>query len=182
MKIDASKGYLHNEEEAVKIALEKEIMIRKFYLDSSVKITNDMAKKAFIFLADEELKHEEAIMKFNESVLKGKKTDMKPRDEEEALRRLKEFFGNSLDRMNQKIQGTKDELELYDLAKERELASYNFYKESAEEATHPNVKHLFTFLKGEEDRHYHLLTNIISYLRSPEHYFMDDEQWNFEGA
>lgn len=62
-----------------------------------------------------------------------------------------------------------------------ELKGYNFYKKSAEEAKHPNVKALFEFLIKEEDAHYHLLSNALSYFKNPGSYFQSEEEWFFEG-
>ncbi|MBN2142724.1 ferritin family protein [Candidatus Woesearchaeota archaeon] len=173
------KAYLHNEEEAVKMAIEKEIAVQKFYRENAEKMKMPLAKKAFEFLASQEKKHEEAIKKFNSDVLKGNNPDVSIRTMN--TEKMKEFLGQNLENVREKFTASKDEIRIYELAKDRELTAYNFYKQSASEATHENVRHLFTFLTHEEDGHYHLLANMISYFSNPEGYFQDQEDWFFEG-
>jgi rubrerythrin len=178
--MDHSKAYLHSEEEAVKMAIEKEIAVQKFYRENAERMAGGLTKKTFIYLAEQERKHEETIKKFNEQILRGKNPDVSLKTI--TIEKMKQFLGENMEAVREKMLATKDELRVYDMAKERELQAFKFYKEAAGEASHESVKRLFTFLMHEEDGHYHLLANVISYLKNPENYFMDNEGWNFEGA
>ena len=75
--------YLEDELKALKLAIEMELKIRKFYISHAKKMKNDIAKKTFIFLANEELKHIDAIKAFNKAVHKGKETIIEDETKEE---------------------------------------------------------------------------------------------------
>ncbi|MBN1792585.1 ferritin family protein [Candidatus Woesearchaeota archaeon] len=175
-------AYLHNKEEAIKLALQNEIKVRKFYLDHAEKMKGDLAKKTFIFLADEELKHEETIREFVKNLKNGANPDLDPGPANSSVDKNKEFFGMSVGKASDKVVASQEELDAYEMAAEIELKGYKFYEKSASEATHENIKHLFTFLTKEENAHYHLITNTANYLKNPETFIQDQEDWFFEGG
>jgi len=175
------KGYLENEMKAIKLATENEIKIRNFYLEHAKEMVDELAKKTFIFLADEELKHIDEINEFMKSIHEGEVPEMDSGTEDEAIERSKDFFSTSVQEYALKAKASKKELQVYELGLEMELKGYNFYKKSAADAKHPNVKSLFEFLVKEEDAHYHLLSNALQYFKNPENYFQSEEDWMFEG-
>lgn len=175
------KGYLENEMKAIRLATENEVKVRNFYLEHAKDMDDELAKKTFMFLADEELKHIDAINEFMKSIHDGEVPEIDGGTEDEAIGRSKEFFSTSIQEYALKAKASRKELQVYELGLEMELKGYNFYKKSASEAKHPNVKALFEFLVKEEDAHYHLLSNAFQYLKNPENYFQDEEDWMFEG-
>ena len=160
------KDYLKDELKAIKLATENEIRIRNFYLEHAKDMNDELAKKTFIFLANEELKHIEAINEFTKSIKEHETPKVDGESDDEAI----------------KAKATKKEISVYELGLEMELKGYNFYKKASEDAIHPNVKTLFAFLTKEENSHYLLLSNALNYFKSPEEYFQSEEDWNFEGA
>jgi len=178
----SESDYLVNELKAMKLAIENEHKVRDFYLEHAKELSDELAKKTFIFLADEELKHIDAITEFMKSIHEGNVPEIEGGPEDEAIGRTKEFFSLSIKEYALKAKATKKDISVYELGLEMELKGYNFYKKSAEEATHPNVKALFEFLVKEEDSHYHLLQNALDYFKDPESYFQSEESWLFEGG
>lgn len=177
----SESDYLRDELKAVKLAIENEHKVRAFYLEHANELTDELAKKTFIFLADEELKHVEAITEFMKSIREGGVPEVEGGTEDEAIERSKEFFSLSVKEYAMKAKATKKEISVYELGLEMELKGYNFYKEVAEKADHKNVRALFEFLMKEEDAHYHLIQNALSYFNNPDEYFQSEEGWFFEG-
>jgi rubrerythrin len=175
------EDYLKDELLALKLAIEFEKKIRTFYLGHAEKLKRELAKKTFVFLADEELKHIEAIKAFNKSIHDGEEPMIDSGTEDEAINRAKEFFAKSMEEQAEKTRASASELKVYELGLEMEQNGYNFYKENSEKAEHPNVKKLFDFLVKEENGHYALLSNAINYFKHPAEYFQDKESWFFEG-
>jgi len=173
--------YLKDELKALKLAIGNEKKIRGFYLKHSEKLKSPLAKKTFIFLSDEELKHIDAINDFNKSIHDGEEPDIEPGPEDEAVNRVKEFFSKSIEEKAEQLKPTDSELKIYELGLEMEQKGYKFYKGAAEKAEHPNVRKLFEFLTNEENSHYALLSNAINYLKNPESFFQSQESWFFEG-
>jgi len=176
------QDYLKDELKALKMAIDYEKKIRSFYLKHSEKIKNNLAKKTFVFLADEELKHIDAIKAFNKSIHDGEEPMIDSGTEDEAINRVKEFFSKGMEEAAKKARASENELKIYELGLQMEQNGYDFYKQASEKAEHPNVKNLFEFLLKEENGHYALLSNAISYFKNPDEYFESQEGWFFEGG
>jgi len=173
--------YLKDEIKALKLAIQNENKIRNFYLKNCEKMKSEIAKKTFIFLADEELKHIDAINAFNKSIHDGDEPIIESGPEDEAVNSVKEFFSGTAKTAVKKAVASQSELKAYEAGLTMELKGYDFYKQAAEKAEHPNVKKLFEFLMKEENSHYALISNALNYLKSPDEYFQGEESWFFEG-
>jgi rubrerythrin len=173
--------YLKSEIKALKMAVDYEKKIRAFYLKHASKMKNPLAKKTFVFLADEELKHIDAINSFSKSIHDGEEPMIDSGTEDEAVNRVKEFFSQRIEQIAKKASASENELKVYELGLGMEQTGYNFYKQSIAKAEHPNIKKLFEFLVKEENGHYALLSNAIAYLKNPEEFFQSEESWFFEG-
>jgi len=177
----SESDYLKDELKALKLAIDNEKMIRSFYLKHAAKMRHELAKKTFIFLADEELKHIDAINAFSKSIHDGEEPMVGSGTEDEAVNEVKEFFSDTVKAMVEKAVASENDIKAYEAGLELELKGYNFYKQTANKAEHPNVKKLFEFLAKEENSHYALISNAISYFKNPEEYFQNKESWFFEG-
>ncbi|HJX05360.1 MAG TPA: ferritin family protein [Candidatus Nanoarchaeia archaeon] len=175
------RDYLKDELKALKLAVENEKKVRGFYLKSAAKMKNELAKKTFIFLADEELKHIDAINAFNKSIHEGEEPVIDSGTEDEAINDVKEFFSDAVKNAVEKAIAGQSDLESYEAGLTLEQKGYDFYKKNAAKAEHLNVKKLFEFLMKEENSHYALISNAINYFKKPEEYFQDEESWFFEG-
>jgi len=174
--------YLKSEINSLKLAIDNEKTVRAFYLQNAAKMKHEIAKKTFLFLADEELKHIDAINSFNKSIHDGEEPDIDSGPEDEAINAIKEFFSDTVKVAVEKAVASESELKAYEAGLVMEQKGYDFYKQAAEKAEHPNVKKLFEFLTKEENSHYALISNAISYFKSPMEYFQDQESWFFEGG
>jgi rubrerythrin len=173
--------YFKDELNALKLAIDNEKTIRTFYLKNAGKMKHEVAKKTFIFLADEELKHIDAINSFNKSIHDGDEPIIDSGTEDEAVNAVKEFFSDTVKAAVEKAVASQSDLKAYEAGLTLEQKGYEFYKQCAEKAEHPNVKKLFEFLTKEENSHYALISNAINYFKNPEEYFQNEESWFFEG-
>lgn len=174
--------YLKDELNALQLAIKTELEIRKFYLDNAENMKNELAKKTFIFLADEELRHVDEIHAFNKAIREDEVPMIDAGTEDEAINRSKEFFSISMSAIAKKTRASENDIKVYELGLQMEQNGYDFYKQAAEKAEHSNVKKFFEFLMKEENAHYALLSNAINYLKSPDDFFQDQESWFFEGG
>jgi rubrerythrin len=175
------EDYLKDELKALKLAIDNEKTIRAFYLKNAKKLKNEIARKTFIFLADEELKHIDAIDAFNKSIHEGDEPFVESGTEDEALNEVREFFSDTVKVAVEKAVASESDLKAYEAGLVLEQKGYEFYKKSADKAEHPNVKKLFEFLMKEENSHYALISNALNYLKNPDEYFQGEESWFFEG-
>lgn len=175
------EDYLKDELEALKLAIENELKVRKFYLEHAENMKNELAKKTFLFLADEELRHIDEIKAFNKAIHEGNEPDIDAGTEDEAINRSKEFFSTTAKAIAEKAAANEADIKAYEMGLEIEQKGYDFYKETAEKAEHSNIKKFFEFLTKEENAHYALLSNAINYLKNPDDFFQDQESWFFEG-
>ncbi|MBN2459044.1 ferritin family protein [Candidatus Woesearchaeota archaeon] len=173
--------YLKDELKALKLAINNENEVRNFYLEHAAKMKSEIAKKTFIFLADEELKHIDAINAFSKSLHDGDEPIIDAGTEDEAVNAVKEFFSRTVKAAVEAAVASESDLKAYEAGLQLEQKGYDFYKQAAEKAEHPNVKKLFEFLMKEENSHYALISNALVYLRSPDDYFQGEESWFFEG-
>lgn len=173
--------YLKSEIDALKLAIDNEKTVRDFYLKNAAKMKHEIAKKTFIFLADEELKHIDAIKAFNKSIRDGDEPVIDSGTEDEAINEVREFFSDTVKAAVEEAVASQSDLKAYEAGLLLEQKGYDFYKKCAQKAEHPNVKKFFEFLMKEENSHYALISNAISYFKSPNDYFRDEESWFFEG-
>jgi rubrerythrin len=177
----AEDDYLKSEIKALKLAIDNEHKVRSFYLNNAAKMKSEIAKKTFLFLADEELKHIDAINAFNKSIHDGDEPDIDSGTEDESVNAVKEFFSDTVKAAVDKAVASQSDIKSYEAGLVMKQKGYDFYKKSAEKAEHPNVKKLFEFLAKEENGHYALISNALNYLKSPDEYFQGEESWFFEG-
>jgi len=175
--------YLVDEVKALKLALENEIKSHEFYKEAEKKSQNDLGKKTFAFLAKQELGHITKIKKFitelNENFTH---IDIQMESEKDFFEKSKTFFEHTIKHFAQKLKADSSDLKAYKVAMEIERSGHDFYKKAYEKAKTKNIKAFFKFLMEQEQLHYQLLENTYSYMKNPEGFFLDQENWNFEGA
>jgi len=161
--------------EALKTSLQMEETGRKFYLEVAENSSNDMSKKVFNALAEDELRHAEAIKKFAET------PDLKSAMPEHQNIEDRLLFGQrAKDRMKE-INTSDDELKAYETAMKLETDGYNFYKKYYENLSDANARELFNFLLTEESTHYKILQDTYQYLKNPKDWFSEQEKPIIEG-
>jgi rubrerythrin len=143
----------------------------EYYRQLAQQAGNKGMRTILTLLADEEVKHYNAIEKI--------KTQQAQIADSEILIDAKNIFvqikesGESFDfNINQE--------ELYKKARDIEKKNRDFYTEKANEVTENYQKELFLKLAVEEQKHYVLLDNIIDFISRPEQWLENAEFFHLD--
>lgn len=131
----------------LKQAIVAEIDGQKFYKMLVAKTKNPDAKRKLQTLADDEVRHEQLLIKLY-SDLHGEDVDKLP---EQGVGVLSKFFAENRDKED------LNEVQYIDLAIEAELAATNFYKDGMKSAPNDEVRKLCEGMANEEYRHFESL-------------------------
>jgi rubrerythrin len=142
-----------------------------YYRQLAQKAGNKGMKTILTMLADEEVKHYNALEK-----IKTQKTQIA---ESEILTDAKNVFVQ-IKESGESFHFDINEADLYKKAKDIEKKSRDFYTEKAGEVTEEYQKELFLILADEEQKHYVLLDNIIEFVSQPEQWLEDAEFFHME--
>jgi rubrerythrin len=160
---------------AVEVAIKMETDAIKFYKEAAEKTTNQVGKKMFLSITEDEKRHLEALSQ----ILKG--LDIQYRDVS-PMKAVKTVFEEMKDEMMQRAEATSDELEAFKIAMQMEKEGMEFYKKAASEAGTEKEKHLFERLVKEEEEHYNIFANTHTYLEDSGNWFMWEEHSIVDGG
>ena len=162
--------------ETLNTAVEMEEKGHRFYQEMSQKSKNDITRKTFSFLADNEILHIETIKDFHRSLQEGGKL---PKLEITGVddKRAKDLsiFSKSIKELNEKINPSDDDKKACEFAMEFENNGYRYYKDMSKDAEDPNLKRLLDFLLKEESKHYEAIEDLHTYLADSHNWFMYEE-------
>ena len=134
--------------------------------------TNKGMKAILTMLADEEVKHYNALKKIQSAEAHMAGTTILA-DAKNVFTQIKEEAEKSFDfDINQ--------TDLYRKAQDIEERSQDFYLEKAEEVEEEYQKALFLRLAEEEEKHYFLLDNIIEFTARPTYWLENAEFYHLE--
>ena len=142
-----------------------------YYRQLAQQAGNDGMRTILTMLADEEVKHYNAIEKI--------KTQQTQIADSEILKDAKNVFVQ-IKESGENFDFETDQEELYKKAREIEKKSQDFYTEKANEVTEKYQKELFLKLAVEEQKHYVLLDNIIDFISRPEQWLENAEFFHLE--
>jgi rubrerythrin len=142
-----------------------------YYRQLAQKAGNNGMKNILTMLADEEVKHYNALEK-----IKTQKTQLA---ESEILTDAKNVFVQ-IKEAGDSFDFDINQAELYKKARDIEEQSRDFYTEKADEVTEEFQKELFLQLADEEQKHYVLLDNIIEFISRPEQWLENAEFFHLE--
>jgi len=170
-----------NDEKAVlKAALANEIKGRELYIQYANTVRNDMAKKVFVHLANEELVHISDIQKFLESENYGD-IDIDSMTEGDSLEDTKTFFGKLTSELIEQSKASDDDNTSRDVAMQLEKNGYEYYKKGADATQNEKLKKFLTWLMEQEQAHYMFIRNAFDYMNNPESWYAGEEGWLLEG-
>lgn len=160
--------------DALKQALEFEEKGKRIYEDSAGSTHNEIVKKTFSYLAEQEEFHIKEIRRYidaNRIELSG--------DQQHETR---QFFMATIEEFKHKTSLSKDDIKAHETALELEKQSYTFYHQQYLEAKEPELKQFFDFLMKQEKAHYELVDKTLQYIRDPVAFFQKSEDTIFEGG
>jgi len=143
----------------------------EFYRRLAQQTTNKGLKTILTMLADDEVKHYNAIKKMQSEKPEIPGTTI--------LSGAKNIFVQIRD-SGEDFDLDIKQIDLYTKAQEIEQKSWDFYLQKANETTDETHKDVFLKLTDEEKRHYFLLDNIIKFVSRPEHWLENAEFYHLE--
>lgn len=149
---------------------------RIFYLDAAEKAQSDLTRKMFASLADDELKHIEWIEKMLPDV------DTAAEANRNLYQRLSHIFADVPEAKLRRIATSENDVEAINAAIVIEKQAVAAYEKWQAEAEDIDVKKLCNLLSGVERFHVQVLMNTLEYFEHTPDWFMQEEQWNFEGG
>ena len=149
---------------------------RIFYLDAAEKAQSNLTRKMFASLADDELKHIEWIEKMLPDV------DTAATANRNLYQRLRHIFADVPEAKLRKVATLENDVEAINAAIVIEKQAVAAYEKWQAEADGEDVKKLCNLLSGVERFHVQVLTNTLEYFEHTPDWFMQEEQWNFEGG
>jgi rubrerythrin len=144
----------------------------QYYRRAAEKVNNKGIKTILSMLADEEVKHYNALARIQAQ----QPTEMAGTV---ILADAKNVF-EQMNESDEKLDVDAGQTELYKEAQRIEEKSRDFYLEKAEEVSEEQQKELFLRLAEEEKKHYFLLENIIEFVSRPEHWLENAEFCHLE--
>jgi rubrerythrin len=142
-----------------------------YYRQLAQQAGNKGMKTILTSLADEEVKHYNAIEK-----IKTQETQI---TDSEILTDARNIFVQ-IKESGEKFDFDTDQKDLYKKARDIEKKSRDFYTDKANEVTEGYQKDLFLKLAVEEQKHYVLLDNIIDFISRPEQWLENAEFFHLE--
>lgn len=152
-------------------AIQMEIQGEDYYRELAGNTTDTGFKTILKMLADDEVKHCNALREARESEAEMAETTIL--DDAENL-----FAGMSGAHWD--VGSDVDEIGLYERALEIEERSEEFYREKALEAENERHRDLFLRLAEEEKKHCFLLENIIEFVSRPQTWLENAEFCHLE--
>ncbi len=154
-----------------KYAMQMEKDGEDYYRQLAQQTSNKGLQTILTMLADEEVKHYNAIQKAKTGKSRMTETTI-PADAKNVFVQIKES--------NESFDFDIKQTGLYKKAQDIEKKSRDFYLKKANEVEEKHQKELFLKLADEEKRHYLLLDNIIEFVSMPETWLENAEFFHFE--
>jgi len=166
-----------DEREVLRVALANEKKGRNLYLQYARTLSNEMARKVFVHLANDELRHIEDIKEFMKSLEDGTAVDVDAMMWDKSLVSAKEFFGMLVEDLRGNISPGDDDNKCREVAMEIERAGYKFYAKGMEATRNYRLKKFFKWLVEQEQGHFLLIQNAFEYAYNPDSWFVEQERW-----
>ena len=163
-------------EEVVEAGIQLEKDGKEFYLSAAGKTKSGLARKMFECLAADEERHMAWIRNLSSGDATAGSANRATYD---ALRPI---FADAPAETRMAAEMSEDDLSAIDVAIGMEEKSIAAYQEWAQEDAGEDVQKLCQALVGQEQFHKQMLENTKMYLDKTCDWFMQEEQWNFEGG
>lgn len=159
---------------AVEVAINMEKDAIKFYKECAEKVSHPFGKKMFLSFVEDEKRHLDML----KEIFKGLDITIKT---SEPMKNMKSIFETLKDQMMKRLSATTDDKNAMKIAMEMEKEGHDYYVKAAKEAKKEKEKKLFERLSYEEDKHYKILENTLSYINDSGNWYMWNEYSIVEG-
>ena len=170
-----------NDRKVLEVALRNEIRGRNLYALYARTVKNEMARRVFVHLANEELRHISDIKEALRSMKMEMEPDVGGMIESGTLEHTRTFFGKLVGELKEQVKPSDDDKKSRQVAMAIEKAGFEYYKKGAEFTQNEEIKRFLTWLMEQEQAHYMLIENAFEYADNPESWHADMEHWILEG-
>jgi rubrerythrin len=154
------------------LGAQKERAAHDFYAEAAARTSNPMGKKMFQRLAGEETKHEHLLQDWANVGVCPAEVTFPPLDIG--------FVKKGKAAVAKQVQSGTNDLAAIEMGQAMERKSIEFYNDGAAKATDAASRELFLRLRGEEDKHLALLTDLYDYMVNPNLWSVRDEKSHFD--
>ena len=154
------------------VGIRKEQAAQDFYRRAADNTDHPLGKKMFERLAGEETKHEELLRGWSAEGACPAGVAF-PEPDHDLLKR-------GYAKVDQTVKPGTGDLEAIDIGRRMEREAIQFYLDGAAKADDQPSKDLLMRLKGEEDKHLAMLTDLYEYMRDPNLWSVRDERAHFD--
>ena len=140
-----------------------------FYRNAAEKTADNMARKMFMSLVSDEERHLAVLQKISceEDVCIDDLGNVMPK------KRLKTIFSEA--GADPAADSSKESDAALTVAMEMEKKGYEQYIQAAKDADDPELKRIYGRLAEEEEEHWEILSETLSYLQDTGNWYMGDE-------
>jgi rubrerythrin len=163
-------------DEVVKAAAQLERDGYNFYIEAAEKAGNDLAKRMFSSLADDEVDHLRWIERSAPDVNTAEAANR------QLYARLSPIFADVPQQKLNELASSEGDIKAINTAIAIEQKAAAAYAEWVGQCDDPDVKKLCETLVGVEKFHEQVLKNTLEYFEKTADWFMKEEQWSFDGA
>ncbi|MBC7237684.1 MAG: ferritin family protein [Chloroflexi bacterium] len=165
--------------DVIKKGMSTEIWGLQFYREAVEHTQDETGKRVFLSLVDEENKHLD-ILRGQYAAISG---DKKWVSVEEAFALAASvnptnIFPEAVEAKRLIPEGTSD-VQALEMAMDFERRGYNLYDQAAKDATHPEEKRMWEFLRDAENKHYAFLDKTHRFLTNEGKWFFDEREFPF---
>ncbi len=153
--------------EALELAIQTERDGIAFYRNAADKTADGLGRKMFLSLVSDEERHLAVLQRISceESVCIEDLGDVMPK------MRLKTIFSEATDAADTGASSESD-VAAITIAMEMEQKGYEQYARDAKDATDPVVAKIYERLAAEENEHWEILSETLSYLQDTGNWYM----------
>ncbi len=145
-----------------------------FYRQCAKKTSNPMGRKMFESIIEDEQYHFECAI----SMARGQQVTPVPT---RPIEDMKKLFEQHKEEMLHQVPSTADEIEALNVAMKMEREAIAFYRAAEAGADTEQEKKFFACLIQDEEEHFHIFQNTVSFLEDSGNWFMWEEKGIVEG-
>ena len=171
----------HSEEsvKALEYAAGKELETEDYYRRLLNKVHHPGVISVLKSMVEDEKKHYTIVMKLLKETSEGKTPSVEIIQSDAAKLRLERSFSQSA---LSDPESFREDASVRDILKkglEIEKESFNNYSRASEESEDEELKAVYRFLAGEENKHYILVDNLLSFIDVPGRWLYNEENLIF---
>ncbi|MEE9612178.1 MAG: ferritin family protein [Desulfatiglandales bacterium] len=165
----------------LEVALNNEMREREFYLKNAERTNNQIGKRMFQQIADEELEHYERLKELHDKWGKKEKwPETVPLKVKDTV--VKDVLKDQVQDVDKMLKGDEDDLQAIQTAIDFEARGASFYAKLRDGVSDPKEKEFFDLLANIEHEHYVSLKDTEEYLTDPASWFTKTERPELDGA